>query len=162
MWLGSYPVHGQNADNAPWVWFRYSRVFLLLLLLAAPVRAQSHKVPFTLRDGKILIQVKLNGQPVTLKLDSGSTNTVFDAKFLKIPGTTKIQVRTASGPVEASRSDARLEIGDVAFVLPQAVYLPNFASQGLVGSEGVIGLDVLRKFKRVTIDFAKSEIALED
>lgn len=159
-----------SVSNAPRVCLP-RRAFLLLLgvIAAIPVCAQTgtpepqiHTIPFTLRDNKILIQAKVNGISALLKLDSGSTNTVFDAKFLKVPASTRVEVRTASGLVEASRGDARCEIGDIAFVLPNTVYLPNFAGQGLIGSEGVIGIDVLSKFKRVVIDFTKLEIELTD
>jgi Aspartyl protease len=143
------------------------RVFLPLLLGAISlccltVHAQeppAHKVPFTLKDNMIWIQAKVNGHPATLKIDTGSTTSVFDAKFQSVPfanNAKDIELRTAGGTVRASRGEARCEIGDLKFQLPQATYLHGFIDQG------VIGMDVLNKSKRVTIDFENREIELAD
>jgi predicted aspartyl protease len=126
-------------------------VLLLLLITAAGAHAQSHKVPFTLRDNMIWVQAKVNGYPVTLKIDTGATASVFAAKFLTVHNSRDIEVRTAGGMVKASRGDARLETGDLQFQLT-ATYLPAFIDQG------VIGLDVLSQFQQVIFDFKNKEI----
>lgn len=43
------------------------------LVLAGPVAAQPKSIPIELADGKILVPVMLNGQPVQAMLDSGAT-----------------------------------------------------------------------------------------
>jgi hypothetical protein len=123
----------------------------LTLTCAATLSAQSHKVPFTLRDNMIFVQARVNGYPAVLKIDTGATASVFAAKFLTVHNSKEIEVRTAGGMVKASRGDARLEIGDLRFQLT-ATYLRDFIDQG------VIGIDVLGQFKQVIIDFTNHEI----
>jgi predicted aspartyl protease len=128
----------------------------MLLLCVSSAFAQepiAHKVPFTLKDNMIWIQVKVNGYPATLKLDTGATASVFAAKFQTVHNAKEVEVRTAGGMVKATRADAHCEIGDLKFQLT-ATYLPNFIDQG------VIGIDVLEQFARVLIDFRTKEIEL--
>jgi predicted aspartyl protease len=99
----------------------------------------------------IWIQAKVNGYPVTLKVDSGATASVFAEKLLTVHNVREIEVRTAGGMVKAGRGEARVEIGDLKFQLT-ATYLRDFIDQG------VIGIDVLGQFARVVIDFQAKEI----
>ena len=114
--------------------------------------AQSHKVPFTLKDNMIFVQAKVNGRDAVLKIDTGATASVFNSKLLTVHNTKEVEVRTAGGMVKAQIGDARLELdGGLAFQL-KATYLPNFIDQG------VIGIDVLGQFQQVIFDFKNREI----
>jgi hypothetical protein len=141
------------------------RAFLLLLgaisLCCLTAHAQEpplHKIPFTLRNNQIFIHAKVNGQPALLKFDTGATACVF-YKFEppESIGSASIDVRTASGVAKGEQGFARLEIGNFAITLRVAYMHTSSPAE-----DGLLALDVLRHFKRVTIDFAKSEIDLED
>jgi len=113
--------------------------------------AQTHKIPFTVKDGAIWVDAKVNGFPARLKLDTGATQSVFPKKFQTVHIEREVEVRTAGGMVKAVIAPAHYEIGDLR-VESTATYLQNYIDQGL------IGLDVLRQFEQVIIDFRAQTI----
>lgn len=132
------------------------KLALILVLVASPIpaAAQDLRVPFELKSDQIFVQAKMNGHAAVLKFDPGATACVF-YKFEppQSAGMASIEVRTAAGIVKGSRGFAHLEIGNYAFNI-QAAYLHTDS----LTEDGLIGLDLLRKFKRVTIDFEAKEI----
>jgi hypothetical protein len=75
-----------------------------------------------------------------------------------------VTINTAKGSVSASRLPVGLELGDsdtperhCAFRLNAVVGAFKF-----MNAEGVVGLDVLSRFKSVTFDFKNSVMVLED
>src|SRR5580765_2121269 len=51
--------------------------------MTAPPRAKPVVLPFTLRGGHVLLDVRVNGQPATLVLDTGSSACTIDAAWGK-------------------------------------------------------------------------------
>ena len=146
----------------------------LLLQLAAGVwpdeealrlRSREHRIPFRYSNGLIYIPARVNGQKVTLLLDTGTVQTSFSLKIAPAKTTdSKIKVNMARGSMLAFRTPVDFTIGSPDLKehrcsFSQNVVVGDFTFEG---AEGAIGLDVLRSFKGATFDFQNSVLVLED
>jgi hypothetical protein len=128
-------------------------------------RSGEHRLPFQARDGLIYIQARVNGSLRTLLIDTGANLTAFTIKAVPmIDVDSAVPLNMAKGSVLASRLPVGLVLGDsnpperhCAFRLNAAV--GNFK---FMNAEGVVGLDILSRFKSVTFDFTNSVMVLED
>src|SRR5271163_911487 len=63
---------------------RHLRYLLLLLFLLTPLPNRAHsgtlRIPFRTVRSMILIEAEVNGEPVTLLMDTGATSTVINAQ----------------------------------------------------------------------------------
>jgi len=147
------------------------RVFVLLLgyLLAISATATPLELPFQLdsRHDAILISAEINGKPATLIVDTGATQTVLDARLL---GISRFDLKASgfsrSGPGfrgEAVWSEARLKLGQRVWHEQRvvAMNLEEFTPRYGRVIHGLLGQDILRQFDRVTIDFKRRIISLE-
>ena len=154
-------------------------IFAVVALLALPhlswqvsgqeppptVRAGEHRVPFQARDGLIYIHARVNGSPRTLLIDTGAMLTIFTTKAVPtLDVDSAVTINMAKGSVSASRLPVGLVLGDsdtperhCAFRLSAVVGDFKFTN-----AEGVVGLDILSRFKSVTFDFKNSVMVLED
>jgi hypothetical protein len=123
---------------------------LLLLLITAGAHAQSHKIPFTLRDGQPLLTLSIDGKPVRMLLDTGSNVTIV-RKLIGSVGPA-LKLRSANGSSLAHNCEISVE-GVRLNGLCGASYLPDF-------EDGIVGTDFLKRFGRVVIDFTHCEIEL--
>ena len=117
-------------------------------------------------DSLILVSGLIQGQPITLALDTGASHTVVDFTALLIAGYSakdieqKVHIETAKGIIEGSI----IPIQNFS-VLGQN--LPDWSicsydfieNEILSGIDGVLGLDFFRN-RILTIDFQKLEIRL--
>jgi gag-polyprotein putative aspartyl protease len=133
---------------------------------APPGNGGEHRIHFRARNGLILIPARVNGNHVTLLLDTGAVLTTFSSKIVPEMNTSsqKITIDMASGSVLAFRVPVALTVGDPDLQerrcsFRQTVVVGNFK---FGEADGVIGLDVLGSFKAVTIDFQNSVLVLED
>jgi hypothetical protein len=130
-----------------------------------PIRAGAHRVPFQLRDGLIYIQGQVNGKRATLLVDTGAALTTFTLRV--VPTLNKdstITMNLAKGSVLASRLPAGFVLGDSDrrerhCSFHQNVVVGNFK---FLDADGLVGQDVLSRFKCVTFDFKDSILILED
>ena len=128
-------------------------------------RAGEHHIHFRARNGLIFIPARVNGNRVTLLLDTGTPLTTFSSKIVsEINANSKITVNMASGSVSASLVPVAFTIGEP----DQDDRRCSFRQIAVVGNfkfgeaSGVIGLDVLSSFRVVSIDFRNSVLVLED
>jgi hypothetical protein len=168
-------VANRSAGEEP-VLMRAARIAVLglsaIASLLAPARGQEltvrdgeHRVAFQARDGLIYIQARVNGSRRTLLVDTGATFTIFTIKAVpEIDLDSAIVLNLPRGSVSASRHPVGLVLGDsdhperhCAFRLNAAVGAFKF-----MNAEGVVGIDVLSRFKSVTFDFKNSVMILED
>jgi hypothetical protein len=151
--------------GAPWP---RGLALLISLCLAVPVYAATLELSFELdsRHDAILLSAELNGKPVTLLLDTGSTYTVLDAQLLGLTNLDlKISRFSSSGPGlrgEALWATARLRLGvrvwhDQRIV---AMNLKELTTRYGRPIHGILGQDILRQFDRVTIDFPARTLLL--
>jgi hypothetical protein len=130
---------------------------------AVAARAGEHHIHFRARNGLIFIPARVNGNHVTLLLDTGAVLTTFSSKIVpEINANSQITINMASGSVSASRVPVAFTVGDLQephCSFHQTVVVGDFK---FGEADGVIGLDVLSSFRIVTIDFQNSVLILED
>jgi predicted aspartyl protease len=117
-------------------------------------------------DSLILITGEIQGQPLTLALDTGASHSVIDFTCLLMAGYSKsdfnqtVQIETAKGIIEG----CTLPIQNFTVL---GVSVPNWSictydfieNEVLSGIDGVLGLDFFRQ-RVLTLDFQKLEIRL--
>jgi predicted aspartyl protease len=132
---------------------------------APSIRAGEHHLPFQAKDDLIYIQAVVNGSRRTLLVDTGAVFTIFTQKAVPtLSDDPTVTINMAKGSVLASRLPVGLALGDAGipeqhFAFRLNAVVGNFK---FLNAEGVIGLDILRRFKSVTFDFKNSVIILED
>jgi len=132
---------------------------------AVTARAGEHRIHFRARNGLIFIPARVNGNHVTLLLDTGAVLTTFSSKIVpEINTNSQITINMASGSVSAFPVVVAFTVGEpdlqeVRCSFHQTVVVGDFK---FGEADGVIGLDVLSSFRIVTIDFQNSVLTLED
>jgi hypothetical protein len=151
---------------------RGRRIALLALLLLMPLpnraRPSVLRLPFHTAHSMIIVQGRVNGNPVAFLLDTGATRTIVSAS---IYGKVSFRLRT----IERTSHSAGI-IGD-SVILPVNLELANHTWSGQpvavmnldglsqvlgIQFDGLIGQDVLREFRSVRIDYRAHAIELED
>ncbi len=128
-------------------------------------RAKEHQIHFRAHNGLIFIPARVNGNRVTLLLDTGAALTTFSLKIVPdINTNSKITMNMASGSVSASLVPVAFTVGEPDLqerrcAFRQTVVVGDFK---FGEADGVIGLDVLSSFRVVSIDFQNSVLVLED
>ena len=131
---------------------------------AATVRAGEHRVPFFMQDGAVYVRARVNGNRVTLLLDTGAVLTTFSLKIVPTQTGSRITINMAKGSVVAFRLPVGFTLGESTVRGEHCAFHQN----AIVGdfkfgaADGVVGLDVLGSFKSVTFDFKESMLILED
>lgn len=128
-------------------------------------RSGEHRIQFQTRNGLIYIPAQVNGNHVTLLLDTGAVLTTFSLKIVPAINTdSRITINMAKGSISAFRVPVGFTLGES----DQKERRCSFRQSVVVGdfkfgeADGVIGLDVLGSFKVVTIDFQNSVLILEN
>jgi len=153
------------------VWERTRGIFVLLVMSATtvglaqdPPKAVDSRsgIPFEINPdfGSILIKAQVNGQPATLIVDTGSSQTILNSELLQIRplGLPRADAPSkGSGYVgSASWAKAQLEIGRFKWEDRRVLVMDDFQemSNSLKQKvDGIIGEDLLREFDVVVIDF---------
>jgi hypothetical protein len=130
---------------------------------AVAARVGEHRIHFRARNGLIFLPARVDGNHVTLLLDTGAVLTTFSSKIApSINTNSRITINMASGSVSASRVPVAFTVGEPderRCSFRQSVVVGDFK---FGEADGVIGLDALSSFKVVTIDFQNSVLILED
>jgi hypothetical protein len=148
----------------------------VVLLLMAPARPQhrgpvegeqSLKIPFEYASDRssMVVRVRINTRPAILILDTGSAHTVLRPEAAGVPRSKLIPARKSHAGAgftgDAFSKEVTLQIGeqvwrrrvvlmDISDIL--AAYQENL--------DGVLGLDFLRQYSRVTVDLREQTISL--
>lgn len=132
---------------------------------APPAAASEHRLSFRSHDGLIYIPASVNGSRATLLIDTGAVFTMFTLKAVPfLNDDSKITIRMAKGSVTASRRPVGFTLGNPE----RQEHLCAFHQDAVVGdfqfreADGVVGLDVLGRFKSITFDFKNSVLILKD
>jgi Aspartyl protease len=151
---------------------RNLRCVLLAFLLLTPLpnRAQSGaiRIPFRTVQSMMLIEAEVNGDPVTLLVDTGSTNTIISARVYRIMYFPLHAVqRNAQSPGLNGESVAvhlDLKLANHRWVGQRVSIMNLDAISHALGAQfdGLLGQDVLRQFRSVRIDYRARVIELEE
>ena len=124
--------------------------------------------PFELptEDSLIELECRLNGQKITLALDTGASHTTIDLSFLIVAGVDPadsmgtVDLETAKGPVEAQLFQVKsLSILGIT-IHNFTVCAYDFLSQSVLSAiDGVVGLDFFRD-RDLSISFRQFEITV--
>ncbi len=133
---------------------------------AFPAGKQSVEVPFTLRNGHVYVEVKLNGNgPYLMLFDSGGANVLFpetaSALGLKTEGAIEGNgVGEAKQDAALTRVDA-LEIGGISVANQVFVSLPLGPQirriEGVDRVAGLVGYELFKRFP-TRIDYTRNRI----
>lgn len=131
-----------------------------MLYRKANEQAREHRIPFTVQDGLILIETKINDEIVKLIVDTGAT-TALALRFLHprqpsdLP-TLTLDLVHGSMQVYPIRVTWSLDGEDKQVAaLAGEFHLPN-------GTDGIVGADMLETFQSARFDFTNSVLILED
>jgi len=147
----------------------YLVVPLLVLLFGAqpPALAKPRVVllPYRSANGLILVEAKVNGNPVTLVMDTGANHTIIDARscgFGAVPGF-DVNTRGVGISGNALRLRVDLEVGkQILFSQPVSVMNLNDLARRLgTPLDGLLGQDILRQFQSIRIDYKAHVIELQ-
>lgn len=155
-----------------------NRVFLVLVLgMSAVGWGQGipsgddarNGIPFEINrvSGAILIRAQVNGQPVTLIVDTGSSHTILSSELLQVRALALQQAEAAakgSGYVgRAAWAKATLQIGTMTWRDRTVLVMDDFRSMSNSMEhkvDGIIGEDVLKEFGSVVLDFKHQRLLL--
>lgn len=145
---------------------RWSFACLLILTSQArPRSADSLELPFEYaRDkGSILLQVRINNEPALLILDTGSSHTILRPELLDIKLSELAPTQNSSGGGfigDAVGREVTLQIGNWKWTKRRVAVmdLSQVLSVYHEKIDGVLGLDFLYEFRRVTINVKEKTI----
>jgi hypothetical protein len=151
---------------------RRVRYLLLLLFLLTPLPNRAHsntlRIPFRTVRSMILIEAEVNGEPVTLLMDTGATSTVINAQSYRATyfPLRAAQRNTKSAGIVGESISVRLDLrlANHRWV-GQPVTIMNLDDLNrLLGAQfdGLLGQDILREFHSVRIDYRNHLIELEE
>jgi len=132
----------------------------------APLPVGAIIVPFELKDGRIWVDVKVNGKKnFSAIVDTGSVGTLLPApvaKALSLPAAATLPVMHPDGKEGKACAVELTDVGMAGLKVPdvQAIYIEPGTKDGFDTDLGIIGNDVLLRY-RVTIDYVQRKLAFE-
>jgi hypothetical protein len=147
----------------------YSRTVavFLVLICSCSLQGETRKLKFHTAQSMILVDLAVNGKPVTMLLDTGAISSLIALRLTEfgsssLPGMR--QGHTDQGFIgQAYQVKAKFDFGGV-HVPELTVFAGNvdeLSHRAGTRCDGILGLDMLRRFKSVKIDYASQEIELE-
>lgn len=134
-------------------------VFAFMLIAVSPAYGQS-VLPLTEKDGLLRVSAQINGRSGSFVLDTGASITIVtpEASGLSGPDIIHLDSVAVEGfvvPGGMPVAPLHMVFGNIALTARVGVVkIPN------LHADGVIGNDLLRKFKRVEIDYRQKTITL--
>jgi len=144
------------------------RCVLLALILAqsqALAKPRIVALPFRSVNGLILVEAKVNGNPVNLVMDTGANHTIIDTRssgLAPMPGFEAIS-KGAGISGNSVRTRVNLELGKQTWISqPVSVMKLEDLAQSLgMPFDGLLGQDILRQFRSIRIDFKAHVVELQ-
>lgn len=140
----------------------------LLLALAIPMHALELAFDLEPRFGAIFVQVEVNGRAATFLVDTGAASTYVQADFAGInPRLLQTSRFKASGGFEAFTVRKIADVSLASGLWREAIQVGACDLAELTARygrrvDGILGQDVLRRFRRVTIDFGAKTLLLAE
>ena len=141
-------------------------LFLVILTpLPLPAQRQIMSVPFRSVNSYMLVEVSIDGTPVTLLVDTGVNKTILNARSIgKVQLPVSQPVNQGAGIIaNALRLRVHVEIAH-QFMFSQSVSVMNLeelSKRFQIPFDGLLGQDILNQFRSVRIDYKAHVIELE-
>ena len=142
-------------------------IFAALALLPPSTAAGPDAVllPFRSVHSLLLIDAKVNGDPVILLLDTGATSTILDAKACGKALTLPLRPVSRQVGIVGNAVQVRVDL-EIArrFMFSQPIAIMNLGDlpQRLGAPfDGLLGQDILRQFRSIRINYHTHAIELE-
>jgi hypothetical protein len=144
-------------------------IAVALAPLPGPARPAPVRLPFRSVGSMILVEGKVNGDPVTFLLDTGSTDTVVSTRTYRA---SHLALRSAQRKPEghgihgeAISVQADLKLGEHRWPAQRVAIMNLDELSSILGVrhvDGLIGEDILRDFRSIRIDYHARVIELEE
>jgi hypothetical protein len=137
---------------------------LAIVLLASLADAETLIIPVDIDGEKIFVNIRVNDKAARLLLDTGAGMTLVGPEFAK--GTIELQrinIEQQAGMSEASVRRLSIALGEVT-LKNQVVGVLDMADVNIrTGAriDGLLGEDILRRFRSVRISFKDKTLELE-
>lgn len=135
-------------------------VSLLCTICASPAtaRAQTITLPVEITNIGVFVTVEVNSNPVRLLIDTGATNTVVTPRAGHFAEATLQKSTVTEGHTQQAVSFTLtdVKVGDRQFSNILVVVTPLNSQVG----DGLLGQNVLRLFKSVTLDYSAKTLVL--
>ena len=139
-------------------------VVLVAILLTSPAGAQTISVPMDIDGVRIFVVVLVNDKRARLLLDTGAGITLVEPQFAK--GTRELQsvfTQQLAGFSQASIRRVSLTLGELTLkdVLVGVLDMTDVKKRAGMDMNGLLGEDVLCRFRSVRINFKNKTLELE-
>jgi predicted aspartyl protease len=160
--LGEYK--GESSLRIPSWLFAALAMFLLAVVVAPTADAQTLAVPLDIDGPRIFIRVHINDKRARLLLDTGAEITLVKPHFAK--GTTelkRVNILQQSGMSQASIRLLSVTLGEVTLknLVVGVLDMTDVTSRTGISMDGLLGEDILRRFRSVRINFKDKTLELE-
>jgi len=137
---------------------------LAVVLLVSLAGAQTLIIPVDIDGERILVNIRVNDKAARLLLDTGAGMTLVGPKFAK--GTIELQrvnIEQQAGMSEASVRRLSITLGEMTFKNHVVGVLDMADVNSRTGAkiDGLLGEDILRRFRSVRISFKDKTLELE-
>lgn len=149
---------------------RVAHALLFIMLLLTPTlraRPSDLRLPFRTVKSMILVEGEVNGDRVTLLMDTGSTKTILDAKAYRVTffPLYPVQHDGKSAGLRGESVSVRLNLKLANHMwVGQPVSIMNLSELNQLLDtpfDGLLGEDILREFRSVRIDYSAHIIELK-
>lgn len=124
---------------------------------------QSHHVNPRMGVASLSIDADINGAIVRAIVDTGSDSSFLTNEGIATVGHDPDEAQIDGLSRGAGGTTYDLAIGGEFTVLGKSLNkMEEFTGEFIPGNDGLIGMDVLAQFKRVTFDLANKQLILED
>lgn len=135
-----------------------------IIFLASIAGAQTLTVPVKIERGQILVTVRVNEKEARLLLDTGAGVTLVGPKFAR--GTVEVErldIEQQAGMSQASIRRVTITLGQITIKDHAVGVLDMTDVNRRTGDriDGLLGQDVLRRFRSVRINFEEKTLELE-
>lgn len=135
---------------------------VLAVSLGRVASAQTVTLPFRSEESLLIVRVFVNGRSANLILDTGAESTFLSPEAAGISNTAGVSRLRSNAQIAKSRSrNAAISLTENGGILSQPVIVVDLNDLNKnVGSkcDGILGQDVLRRFRAITIDYKNKTI----
>ncbi|HKV41464.1 MAG TPA: aspartyl protease family protein [Blastocatellia bacterium] len=144
--------------------FAVLAMILARALLASPSSAQTLVVPLNIDGPRIFVHVLVNGKHAVFLLDTGSGITLVEPRFAKGTAELKrVDIEQAAGISKASIRRLSVTLGGITIKdsIVGVLGMEGLNKELGMKLDGVLGEDILCRFRAVRINFKDKTLELE-